>query len=47
MQRNPLYKNIIFSFFQIVKNEGVLGLYKGIVPPLINNIPNVAMYNKI
>lgn len=43
MQRNPLYKNILFSFTHITKNEGFLGLYKGLIPPLINNIPNVAM----
>jgi hypothetical protein len=43
MQMSSEYKNLLVSFLRIVKYEGFRGLFKGIIPPLVNNVPNVAM----
>ena len=37
------YKSAFQSLRYIIKNEKFIGLYKGIIPPLINNVPNSAM----
>lgn len=38
-----LYKNSIDCFKKVIKNEGVLGLYRGLGPQLVvsHRVPNV------
>lgn len=38
-----LYKNSLDCFSKVVKNEGILGLYRGLVPQLIGVAPEKAI----
>lgn len=38
---NPLYKNSLNCLIQTVTNEGILSLYKGLIPTCVRNIPQV------
>jgi len=44
MQSNQdAYKNTFLALIHIFKNERFLGLFKGLIPPIINQFPNSAM----
>lgn len=36
----PLYKGTLDCFFKVIKNEGVMALYKGLIPQLIGQVPD-------
>jgi len=40
---NAAYKNAFMSIFHIIKNEKIFGLFKGIIPPVLNQFPCNAM----
>ena len=42
---NPdVYKNALYSTIKIIKEEKIRGLFKGIIPPVVNQFPMNAMY---
>lgn len=40
---SKVYSNTVVALYKIVKQEKVLGLFKGVIPPLLNQFPINAM----
>jgi len=44
MQSNQIaYKNTLMAFLHILNKERIFGLFKGIVPLILNQFPNNAL----